>query len=188
MINASSADKQDRLAGVQARRPQALTLRGFTLIELLVTIALIAILVALAVPSLSDAALSSKLAATANRLAASATLARSEAIKRNSSVTLCISTNGTSCITTGGWGQGWIVLAGTTVLLYEQAAPTGFNINELSVPSASSLIFRATGVGSTQASFNVCRAAPNTGSQERLVSVSATGRTSVQKTVTGSCN
>ncbi|MEC5212066.1 type IV fimbrial biogenesis protein FimT [Polaromonas sp. CG_9.5] len=186
MTHASSVEKSERLAGVQARRFQALLLlRGFTLIELLVTIALVAILMALAVPSFSDAALSSKLAANANRLAASATLARSEAIKRNSSIKLCISTNGNSCITTGGWEQGWIVLTGTTVLFYEQAAPTGFKITELA--SVTSLIFQATGVGSTQASFKVCRAMPNAGSQERVVSVSATGRTSVTKTATGVC-
>lgn len=33
--------------------------------------------------------------------------ARAEAIKRNARVTMCASSNGTSC--TGGWAQGWIV-------------------------------------------------------------------------------
>jgi len=161
--------------------------RGFTLIELLVTIALVAILLALAAPSLRDASLSSTLAANANRLVASATLARSEAIKRNTPITLCTSINGTSCATTGQWEQGWIVLNGATVLLYEQAAPAGFKITA-SPAGTASLSFQATGVGSTQADyFTVCRATPTAGIQERVVSVWATGRAYVKKTTTGVC-
>lgn len=159
---------------------------GFTLIELLVTIALVAILLALAAPSFSDAALSSKLAANANRLAASANLARSEAIKRNAPITLCISVNGSTCATTGRWEQGWIVLNGSTVLHQEQAASAGLKITE-SLGGVISLSFQATGVGSTQANFTVCRATPSVGSQERVVSIRATGRTSVKKTTTGVC-
>lgn len=159
---------------------------GFTLIELLVTIALVAILLALAAPSLRDASLSSTLAANANRLVASATLARSEAIKRNTPITLCTSINGTSCATTGQWEQGWIVLNGATVLLHEQAAPAGFKMTA-SPAGTASLSFQATGVGSTPADFTVCRATPTAGIQERVVSVSTTGRTSVKKTTTGVC-
>lgn len=36
------------------------------------------------------------------------TLARSEAIKRNSPVVLCKSVNGQACAAAGGWEQGWI--------------------------------------------------------------------------------
>lgn len=164
---------------------QALQLRGFTLIELLVTISLVAILMGLAAPSFTEVALSSKLAANASRLAASATLARSEAIKRNAAIKLCVSLNGTSCITTGGWEQGWIVLSGTTVLLYEPAAQTGFKITELA--SVTSLTFQATGVGSTQANFTICQATPSIGSQERVVDVNVTGRTFIKRTTTGVC-
>jgi type IV fimbrial biogenesis protein FimT len=35
--------------------------------------------------------------------------ARSEAIKRNSRVVLCISPDGVQCVTDGGWEQGWMV-------------------------------------------------------------------------------
>lgn len=186
MTHGPSRQRRARSARDGGRSSRGLL--GFTLVELLVTIALVAILLALAAPSFSDAALSSRLAANANRLAASATLARSEAIKRNAIITVCISVNGTTCATptTGGWEQGWIVLSGTTVLLYEQAAPTGLKITVLPV-SATSLSFQATGVGSTKADFTVCRATPSAGSQERVVSVSLTGRTSVTTTRTGVC-
>jgi type IV fimbrial biogenesis protein FimT len=159
---------------------------GFTAIELMVTLAVVGILVALAVPALGDATLSSQLSASANRLAASATLARSEAIKRNASVVVCMSADGTSCASSGGWEQGWVMLRGTTVLSREQAANNGFKMI-VSPSSATSLTFDATGVGATQATVTVCRALPNAGAQERVVTISATGRATVTKTSTGTC-
>jgi type IV fimbrial biogenesis protein FimT len=185
MIYASSCGRRMQPAKDRCKGLPAVRSRGFTLIELLVTISLVAILLVLAVPSLTEAALGSKLAGNANRLAASATLARSEAIKRNIDITLCISTNGTSCITTEGWEQGWIVLSGTTLLLYERAAPTGFKITESA--NVKSLSFQATGVGSTPATFTICQATPSAGSQERVVDVNVTGRTFMKKTTTGVC-
>lgn len=160
--------------------------RGFTLIEMLVVITITAILLAVAAPSFVNVSLSSKLSATANRLSASAVLARGEAIKRNTQVTLCKSVNGTSCITTGGWEQGWIVTVGTNVLLYEQAAPLGYKVTETG--GVSTLTFQPTGVGTTQGDFTVCRATPSVGDQERHVAVNATGRTLVEKKTTGVCS
>lgn len=162
------------------------TASGFTAVELMVSLAIVGILLAIAVPSLSDATLSSQLSSNANRLAASATLARSEAIKRNASVVVCMSADGASCASSGGWEQGWVMLRGATVLSREQAANTGFKLN-VSPTNATSLTFDATGVGSTQATFTVCRGSPNVGAQERVVTLSATGRATVSKTSSGTC-
>lgn len=95
---------------------RAWTQLGFTLIELMVTIAVIAILTMVAVPSFSAAMLSNKLAGYANNFVASALLARSEAIKRNVAVTLCRSADLSTCASSGGWQQGWIVMSGTTII------------------------------------------------------------------------
>src|SRR6185369_496626 len=84
---------------------------GFTMIELMVTIAIMAILAAIAAPSFNEAILSNKLAGYANNFVASAQLARSEAVKRNKPVRICRSANGTSCATSGTWRQGWIVFS-----------------------------------------------------------------------------
>ena len=130
-----------------------------TMIELLVVITITAVLLALAAPSFGDASLSSKLSGIANRLSASALLARGEAIKRNAFTTLCMSADGTTCAASGGWEQGWVVLSGTTVLLHEQAAPPGYKVTETSA-SLTTLSFQPTGVGTTQADFTVCRATP----------------------------
>ena len=169
-----------------AMRTSRAPMAGFTAIELMVTVAIIAILLALAIPSFNDATLSSQLAANANRVSGSATMARSEAIKRNANVIVCMSSNGTSCATSGGWEQGWIILSGSTVLLQEQAANLGLKLNVVPT-TATSLTFDATGVGTTQADFTICRATPTVGSQQRVVSISATGRISVTKATTTSC-
>lgn len=157
---------------------------GFTLIELMITIAIAAILLTIAVPSFNDALLGGKLTSFANSLVASAHVARGEAIKRNTVVTMCTSANGSTCASSGSWDQGWIVLSGTTVILHQQILPTGFKV----LAGSSSLAFQPTGVGTTAASFTVCRSGPTVGAQERVVTVSATGRTSVVRTAVGSCS
>lgn len=106
---------------------------GFTLIELLVVVALVAILLSLATPSLAALANSMRLTKATNSLFSSLIFARSEAILRNSRAVVCKSASGSVCITTGGWEQGWIVFhdvnnnavldPGEDVMSREQALP-----------------------------------------------------------------
>ena len=78
-----------------------LAARGFTLIELLITIAILGILLGIAAPSFNEAILSNRLAGYANTFVAGASVARSEAIKRNFSITMCRSADGATCATSG---------------------------------------------------------------------------------------
>ena len=79
------------------------------MVELLTAIAVLAVLLALAVPNFNDASLSARLNGFANSLVASAQVARSEAIKRNSNITLVRPPTARRCAGRGGWEQGWIV-------------------------------------------------------------------------------
>jgi type IV fimbrial biogenesis protein FimT len=149
--------------------------RGFTLIEMMMTFAVIAILATLAVPSFNEAMLSSRLNTFANNFVASAQLARSEAIKRNTPVTLSASA--------GGWRNGWVVSAGGTVVHTQAPLPAGYRLSG----NVASINFQPTGVGATAANLTLCRAAPTVGTQQRVITVSATGRPGVQKTTGTSC-
>jgi len=160
---------------------------GFTLVELMVTLAVLVILLTIAAPSFQNVTLGSRLSSYANSLVASAHLARSEAIKRNAVVTLCVSSDGTSC-GAGDWAQGWIVTAGGTVFQRQEALATGFKI----IGSAGIVDFQPTGVGATNtpATFKVCRATPSVGSQERVVTIEPSGRPRVETPTppSGSCS
>lgn len=86
---------------------------GVTLVELMVTIAVAAILLAVAVPGFRNLIVSNRLTATTNAFVAALNLARIEAIKRNARVTLCKTAdpNATApnCAASASWNQGAIV-------------------------------------------------------------------------------
>lgn len=155
---------------------------GFTLVEMMIVISLVAIIMAIAVPSFRDASLGSQLRATANELVASAMLARSEAIKRNAPVTMCVSTSGTAC-TAGSWEQGWIVIQGGTVIQRQHEGATGFKVSS----GINTLNFQPIGAGATPATFTVCRATPSVGGQKRIVTITFTGRASVASQTGTTC-
>ncbi|QCO68133.1 prepilin-type N-terminal cleavage/methylation domain-containing protein [Luteimonas yindakuii] len=81
--------------------------RGFTLVELMVTIAIVAILAAIALPSFRASFRSNRLATTTNELLASLSLVRSEATRSTIGAGLCASDDGLSC--SGTWDDGWLV-------------------------------------------------------------------------------
>lgn len=158
--------------------------RGFTLVELMVTVVVLVILVSVAVPSFDNIQLSSRLTSYSTDLVAGSQLARSEAIKRNAPVTLCASSNGTACATNGQWEAGWIVISGTQVIQKQPATAGGYQMRDSG--GLSALSFEATGVGGTAANITICRTSP-LGTQERVVKISATGRSSITRTTAGSC-
>ena len=80
---------------------------GLTLIELLITVAIVGVLIASATPSMTEFIQNNRAVTQVNELHTSLSLARNEAIKRNSNITVCRSSNGTTC--SGAWQNGWIV-------------------------------------------------------------------------------
>lgn len=82
---------------------------GFTLLELLVVIAILVILITLAIPVFDTVIQNNRTASLTNELVSVLHLARSEAIKRGVSVSVCAAndTQLNSCGT--NWNNGWIV-------------------------------------------------------------------------------
>jgi len=87
------------------------TNRGFTLFEMIVVMGIVAILMAVAVPSYQFVTTSNRIAGEVNGLLGDLQFARLEAIKEGQTVTACASSNGTSCAGTTSWNSGWIVFA-----------------------------------------------------------------------------
>jgi type IV fimbrial biogenesis protein FimT len=85
------------------------TQSGFTLIELMVTLAVGIVILAIGLPSIMTMVSSNQAAGYANDLVGAIRLARSEAVKRADSVTICASNaNQTGC-SSNNWNNGWVV-------------------------------------------------------------------------------
>src|SRR5687767_9439407 len=82
---------------------------GFSLIELMVTIAIVAILLALGLPSFEGSMRSNRVATTTNEMLASLALARSEAIRSSRESRICASADGSTCGAGLDWNAGWII-------------------------------------------------------------------------------
>lgn len=83
---------------------------GFTLLELLVTVSVLGILTGLAVPAFSTMWLNSQRTVAVNAFIHSVFLARSTALQRGRTVSICRSTDGETCSNgMADWQRGWIV-------------------------------------------------------------------------------
>lgn len=89
--------------------------RGVTLIELMVTVAVLAIILAIGVPSLQGFIASSRVRSATQDLYSALQTARIEAIRRGIRVTVCkANATLTDCDGSRQWHQGWIVFADRT--------------------------------------------------------------------------
>lgn len=83
--------------------------RGVTLIELAFTMAIVATLCAISMPSFSAIIASNRARAANNTLVNALNFARSTAVTRGSEIAICPSSNNSTCDTSIWWQHGWIV-------------------------------------------------------------------------------
>jgi type IV fimbrial biogenesis protein FimT len=96
---------------------------GVTLIELLVVLAIVGIAAVIGMPNLSYVISKVRMDGEINAVLSGLNLARSEAVKRGLTVSVCPSTDGTTCAAGTNWSSGWIVqLAGPPTQLLQTTA------------------------------------------------------------------
>lgn len=83
-------------------------IKGMTLIELLFVVAILGALLALALPNFSDTIEAANTNSQVKVMLTTLNLARSEAIKRGTDVSVCASDDGADC-DEDAWADGWIV-------------------------------------------------------------------------------
>jgi len=164
---------------------------GFTLVELLVAVAVAAILVVVAAPSMTRFLDMRAVEGRADELAEALRQARSEAMKRGGDVDLCASSNAATdsptCGAATAWVQGWLSRAPGAASL-QAYVPS--NARASISASASKATFASNGLVKTGcASFSVqaARAESPPDDDVRIVCLKPQGRITVAHGGTACC-
>jgi len=158
---------------------------GFTLIELMIVVVIVGVIMLVAAPSYSTLIQRTRLKSFANEVVSSVYLARSEAIKRNATMTLCTSSDQETCTGGGQWEQGWVVLdPNDTVITSQQSLSTGLVLYNKDDAAFDTMTFQPSGLV-TPAVMKLCQQTPTVGIEEKWIAISATGRTRVQTKTDG---
>lgn len=157
---------------VQARRR---AVSGFTLVELMVTVAVLAIVSAVAAPAMQGLIRANRLNTAASEMTAALQLARSEAIRRNSRVSVCASADSLTCTASADWSS-WIVRGAANVadgaeVIRVQAAPDDV---ELSGP-VGGIVFAPSGQVQAQQVVAACIPTDNPDENVRQLTVLVSG-------------
>lgn len=153
---------------------------GFTLVELLVTIAIAAILMAVAAPAMTSFLAEQAAAGNADELAATFRFARSEAIKRSASITVCASSDGQAC--GQDWKAGWIVTTGSTVLRVQNGLAAMSSLTADVDTAAFTSTGLVNGLTDGRSSFTFVPTGGDT-SLQRIVQLDVQGKVKVTKGV-----
>ncbi|MDY6799242.1 MAG: GspH/FimT family pseudopilin [Pseudomonadota bacterium] len=166
------------------------TTKGMTLIELVVAVAIFAVLASLAVPNLKSFMRSNRLTSATNDLASSLNMVRSEAVKRSTSIKLCISDANQSDCNTGStsWEDGWLAFidsndddaidSGETVLRVHAGPGGGTTLRSEQFPST--ITFNSDGSAEAIGSFRICDEEANA-QRARGINITNTGNISAAK-------
>ena len=153
---------------------------GFTLVELAVTVAVVAVLATLAIPSFSEVLRQWRRDSATRALSGSLQLARAEAIKSTRRTVICPSMNGTSCANGTEWRNGWIVFVddGATDLAYDAGERV---LSVAGVQGGIASLVSSGGISSLQFLPNGLLMAPGAAGITTTFTITPTGATSQTK-------
>ncbi len=158
---------------------------GFTLVELMITVAIVMIVMSIAVPSFTTTIQNNRITTQTNKLISALHLARMEAIHRGTSVSICASSNQSSCSGSNDWSVGWIVYedsltSGTTTTVNDVIRVWGSLDGNPSVTASNNAKFiRYQANGTLGAGRTITHEISDCAdTQKRIISISAAGRAS----------
>lgn len=156
--------------------------RGFTLIELLVTLSIAAIMLTIAVPNFRNFLLNTRISSQTNDFVLALASAKSEAVKRGVTVTVCSRATDATCAASTTWDSGWLVFVdnngggtvdGADVVLQVRAPLEGSNTLRAGIRQR--VTFQNTGFSSGfNDTFRLCDSRGTTSA--RNITVSMQGR------------
>jgi type IV fimbrial biogenesis protein FimT len=154
---------------------------GFSLVQLMITVAIVAILTGLAIPSYKYITNSSRIANEINGLLGDMQYARFAAIKSGQPVTICAAANAAhTCAASDNWAQGWIVfndIGGTGQFV----AGEGVLRVQQSFAGTDTLVSTITGITFNREGFPVTStSAPNTADQTWMLHATPTNNQSTR--------
>lgn len=149
---------------------------GFTLIEMMVTIAVLVILLTIVAPSFRQLIANQRIKTAAFDLFSALNYARSEAVKRNDSVTLQA-----GATSNGAWATGWRLVDPTdsTKYLRSWGPITNLSVTEKAGPGTTAITYGNDGrlvTGSVAPRLEVDMTSPVSGVSARCVQVDLGGR------------
>jgi len=146
---------------------------GFTLTELLITVVIAGVLAAIATPSFRSFIAGQRIKTVSFDMMSTLTMARSEAIKRQASVTAPVTVTPTG----GSWANGWTVAAPDGSILGQQSAISSLTITCMTggVAGACSAV-SYTGNGRLVAVVPAVQISSTVISSVRCISIDLSGR------------
>lgn len=148
-------------AGLLAPGPGAGVMHGFTIAEAMIVVAVLGILAGLALPSLNQFVLGQRVKNASFDIFSSLVLARSEAITRNTTVTVTPAG--------GGWQDGWTVTAADLTVIRRQDDA----YSTIAIAGPANVVYNGTGrLNAAVGAFSVTA----TGATPRCITIDLSGR------------